>query len=173
MVFAYKNVIEHEWGIPCYDWKSGWGKMQLLWSPWAQLIKNPPAMQEFSSVQSLSRVWLFATPWTASCQASLSVTNSRSHPNPCPLSRWCHPTISSSVVPLSSCPQSLPASGSSYVYKKLNHLAMHLKLSQHCKPTVFQLLCTYWTCQHHQSSCYVAPVTLGQRGSNYFYTQCS
>ena len=34
------------------------------------------------------------------------------YPNPCPLSRWCHPTISSSVVPLSSCPQSFPASGS-------------------------------------------------------------
>ena len=31
-----------------------------------------------SSVQSLSRVWLFATPWTAACQASLSITNSRS-----------------------------------------------------------------------------------------------
>ena len=30
----------------------------------------------------------------------------------CPLSRWCHPTISSSVVPFSSCPQSFPASGS-------------------------------------------------------------
>ena len=34
------------------------------------------------------------------------------HPNPCPLSRWCHPAISSSVVPFSSCPQSFPASGS-------------------------------------------------------------
>ena len=34
------------------------------------------------------------------------------HPNPCPLSRWCHPTISSSVIPFSSCPQSLPAPGS-------------------------------------------------------------
>ena len=32
--------------------------------------------------------------------------------NPCPLSWWCHPAISSSVVPFSSCPQSLPASGS-------------------------------------------------------------
>ena len=32
----------------------------------------------FSSVQLLSRVWLFATPWTAACQASLSITNSRS-----------------------------------------------------------------------------------------------
>ena len=34
------------------------------------------------------------------------------HPNPCPLSRWCHPTNSSSVIPFSSCPQSFPASGS-------------------------------------------------------------
>ena len=34
------------------------------------------------------------------------------HPNPCPLSQWCHPTISFSVVPFSSCPQSFPALGS-------------------------------------------------------------
>ena len=34
------------------------------------------------------------------------------HPNPCPPSWWCHPAISSSVVPFSSCPQSLPASES-------------------------------------------------------------
>ena len=34
------------------------------------------------------------------------------HPNPCPSSWWCHPTISSSVVPFSSCSQSLPASES-------------------------------------------------------------
>ena len=36
----------------------------------------------------------------------------RVHPNPRPSSRWCHPAISSSVVPFSSCPQSLPASES-------------------------------------------------------------
>ena len=35
---------------------------------------------QFSSVQSLSYVWLFATPWIAACQASLSITNSRSSP---------------------------------------------------------------------------------------------
>ena len=34
------------------------------------------------------------------------------HSDSCPSSRWCHPAISSSVVPVSSCPQSLPASGS-------------------------------------------------------------
>ena len=36
----------------------------------------------------------------------------RVHSNSCPLSRWCHPAISSSVVPFSPCPQSLPATGS-------------------------------------------------------------
>ena len=36
----------------------------------------------------------------------------RAYPNSCPLSRWCHPTIPSSVVPFSSCPQSFPSSGS-------------------------------------------------------------
>ena len=34
------------------------------------------------------------------------------HPNPCPSSQWCHPTISSSVIPFSSCRQYFPASGS-------------------------------------------------------------
>ena len=66
----------------------------------------------FSSVQSLNRVLLFATPWIAAHQASLSITNSQSLLNSCPLSRWCHSAISSSVIPFSSCPQSLPASGS-------------------------------------------------------------
>ena len=37
---------------------------------------------KFSSVQSLSRVWLFATPWTIACQASLSITSSQSPPKP-------------------------------------------------------------------------------------------
>ena len=40
------------------------------------LTENQTVMTQFSSVQSLSRVQLFATPWTAACQASLSITNS-------------------------------------------------------------------------------------------------
>ena len=67
---------------------------------------------QFSLVLSLSRVQLFATPWTTALQASLSITTPRVHPNPCPLSQWWHPVISFSVVPCSSCPQSFPASGS-------------------------------------------------------------
>ena len=63
---------------------------------------------QFTSVQSLSHVRLFATPWTIAHQASLSITNS-----------WSPPKLMSieSVMPsnhliLSSCPQSFPASGS-------------------------------------------------------------
>ena len=61
---------------------------------------------------SLSRVRLFATPWIAARQVSLSITNSRSLLKLMSTSRWCHPAISSSVFPFSSCPQSLPASRS-------------------------------------------------------------
>ena len=67
---------------------------------------------QFSLVQSLSRVRLFATPWNVGCQAFLSITNSRSSPKLMSIEWWCHPAISSSVIPFSSCPQSLPASES-------------------------------------------------------------
>ena len=67
---------------------------------------------QFSSVQSLSCVQLFVTPWTAARQVSLSITAPRACSNSCPLSRWCHPIISSSVIPSSPCLQSFPASGS-------------------------------------------------------------
>ena len=46
-------------------------------------------------VQSLSSVWVFATPWTAAYQISLSFTISRVCSNLCPLSQWCYPNISS------------------------------------------------------------------------------
>ena len=65
----------------------------------------------FSSVQSLSHVQLFATPSTTACQASCPSPTPEACSNFCPSSRWCHPTISSSVVPF-SCLQSFPASGS-------------------------------------------------------------
>ena len=71
-----------------------------------------PESIQFSSVQLLSRVRLVATPCTATRQASLPITNSQVYPNSCPLSQWCHPTTTSSVVPSSSCPRSFPASGS-------------------------------------------------------------
>ena len=66
----------------------------------------------FSSVQSLSRVWFFATPEWQHTRPPCSSPIPRVYSNSCPSSRWCHPAISSSVVLFFSCPQSLPASES-------------------------------------------------------------
>ena len=62
--------------------------------------------------QSLSHVRLFETPWTAAPQASHPSASPRVCPSSCPLSRWCHPTISCSVTLFSFCLQSFPSSGS-------------------------------------------------------------
>ena len=66
---------------------------------------------QFSSVQSLSRVWL-CDPMNCSTPGLPVHHHPGVHPNSCPSSWWHHPAISSSIVPFSSCPQSLPASGS-------------------------------------------------------------
>ena len=68
------------------------------------------AFKLISSVQSLSHVQLFMTPWTTAQQASLSLTSPRVCPSSCLLCQWCHPVISSSDT-LFFCPQSFPASG--------------------------------------------------------------
>ena len=66
----------------------------------------------FSSFQSLSRVRLLMTPWIAAHQASLSITNSRSSLKLTSIESVMPSSLSSSVGPFSSCPQSLPASES-------------------------------------------------------------
>ena len=63
-------------------------------------------------VQSLSHAWLFETPWTACTGLPCPLAFPWAYSNSCPLSQWCHPTISSSVTPFSSRLQSFPASGS-------------------------------------------------------------
>ena len=67
---------------------------------------------QFSSVQSLSHVWLCATPWTAACQASLSITNFKSLLKLMAIESAMSSKISSSVVPLAAQHQSLPVSES-------------------------------------------------------------
>ena len=95
--------------------------------PWPGIEPGPPAL----GGQNLSHWTIGEAPWICSVQFSCSVVSnslwphelqhtrppcpsptSRVHPNLCPLSQWCHPAISSSVIPFSSCPQSFPASGS-------------------------------------------------------------
>ena len=72
------------------------------------LIKKEHSVQFSCSVMSNS-LWPHEPQHARSpCPSPVPRVN----PNPCPVSRWCHPTISSSVVPFSSGPQSFPASGS-------------------------------------------------------------
>jgi len=66
----------------------------------------------FSSVQSLSHVWLSVTPWTAARQASLSVTNAQSLLKLMSIELVMPSNHFISVIPFSSCLQSFPASGS-------------------------------------------------------------
>ena len=80
---------------------------------WRQTIYDFLLLASFSSVQFSSV--------TESCLTLCDLVNHSTsglpvhhqlpgvYPNPCPSSQWCHPTISSSVVPFSSCPQSFPA----------------------------------------------------------------
>ena len=72
----------------------------ICWYTWSIVV-----------VQLLSYIWILAAPWSTASQASLSITTPGVYSSSCPSSWWCHPTVSSSVIPFSSCPQSLPASG--------------------------------------------------------------
>ena len=65
----------------------------------------------FSSVLSLSSVQLLRPHELQHTRPPCPSPTPRVYPNSRPLSQWCHPTISSSVVPFSSCPQSFPALG--------------------------------------------------------------
>ena len=71
----------------CFQIKRWWEETRE--QQWA--LRNHQGNVSVSSVQSLSRVRLFATPWIAACQASLPITNSGAYSNSCPLSWWCHP----------------------------------------------------------------------------------
>ena len=77
----------------------------LIWTVLLLLINK------FSLVQSLSHVWLFVIPDMQHARPPCPSLTPEACSNSYPLSRWCHPTISSSVIPFSSCLQSSPASG--------------------------------------------------------------
>ena len=84
------------------------GKFKKRWEPLSICSPEEANLQFSHSVMSDSL-------WTHRLQhASLPCPSPTPgvHSNSCPLSRWCHPAISSSVVPFSSCLQSFPASGS-------------------------------------------------------------
>ena len=72
----------------------------------------PNELKIVAAVQLLSCVRLLATPWTQHARLPCPSLSSWVCSNSGPLSQWCHPAISSSVVPFFSCPQSFPVSGS-------------------------------------------------------------
>ena len=60
-------------------------------------------------VQSLSCIWLFATPWTAASRLPCPSLSPGVCSDSCPLSQWCHPIILSSVAPLLFLPSVFPS----------------------------------------------------------------
>ena len=83
------------------------------WFVFVYIYANP-CFHTFSSVQFICSI-VSDSLWPHEPQHARPLCPSPTpgvYPNSCPLSWWCHATISSSVIPFSSCPQSLPASGS-------------------------------------------------------------
>ena len=97
----------------------GWVPLLLTWNyhnivNWLYPIQKLRSWHQFSSLQ-------FSCSVVSDSLRRYELQHARSpcpspdpgvHPNSCSLSWWCHPTISSSVIPFSSCPQYFPASGS-------------------------------------------------------------
>ena len=87
-----------------------WNFQQLTLFAWSFSILSLYTC--ISSVQSLSRVWLLATPWMKHARPPCPSPTPGVHSGSCPSCQWCHPAVSFSVVPFSSCPQSFPVSES-------------------------------------------------------------
>ena len=119
LVLAVLTINYGTLGIwPC-EWQTSLKKLNnklLLWKNWIIIrgINNWRNKMGGCSVQSLSHVRLFPPhePQHARPPCPPPTPKFGVFPNPCSSSQWCHPTILSSVVLFSSCPQSFPASGS-------------------------------------------------------------
>ena len=101
------------------EWISWVGRRWLTkldtWMKIGENTKSRNSEKGKDSVQFTSvtcHVQLFVITWTTAARPPYPSPTPRVHPNSCQSSQWCHPTISSSIVPFSSCPQSFPASGS-------------------------------------------------------------
>ena len=129
----------HTYNLFYFQWES----MRLLFS--APLLSpllirihfiEPETFSScFSSAQSPSHVQLLQPHEPQHARAPCPSPTSRVYPNPCPSSRWCHPTISSSVVPFSSCPQSFQQTKKIKNYSQgLSQLYVYITLPKINKP---------------------------------------
>ena len=105
------------------------GKRQLIkWCMNDQFCCSVTSVQ-FNSVQSLSHVRLFATPWTAARQASLSITNFQSLPKLMFIESVMPSNHLILCCPLLLCPQSFPASGSFQMSQLFTSGGQHIGVS--------------------------------------------
>ena len=113
----------------------------------------PLCWHSIVAVQSLSSVRLSVTPWTAALQLPCPSLSPRICSDSCPFSQWWHPTISTSVIPFSSCPQSfLASSGLSQRVSSLHQVAQVLELQHQSFQWIFGVYFLYdWLVW---SSCY-------------------
>ena len=121
------NILQQKFTITSIDSEAQTLNSYFIGGP---VIKNPPANAgdmgsipgqvtkiqhvsvQFSSVQLLSCVWLLWPHKSQHARPPCPTPTPGIYSNSCPSSQWCHPAISCSVDPFSSCSQSLPASGS-------------------------------------------------------------
>ena len=101
--------VRHDWSnwLCLFHWTA-----KSIATVRAEILVSPPPPTNPSSVQSLSCVRLFVTPWTTAHQSSLSIANSQSPPKPMSIESVMPSSHLITVTPFSSCPQSFPASGS-------------------------------------------------------------
>ena len=122
--------------------------LSRMWRPGA-LDRPKPSIQFCVSIAFCKQIRNSEFSWKRSVQFSCSVVSDslrphepqhtrppcpsptpRVYPNPCPLSQWCHPTILSSVVPFSSCPQSFPVSEKLKRISDIWFLYPHVQLAE-------------------------------------------
>ena len=113
--------IIHVWAVSIRQWGS------IAFNAKYIRIIHLSFIQQKNVVQLLSHGRLFVTPWTAACQASLSITNFWSLLRLMWIKSVMPSTISSSVIPFSSCLQSFPASGSFQWVSSLHQVAKVLE----------------------------------------------
>ena len=109
-----ESVFSGRWWEVMFSWKSV-RRLEVGWSsPYFSKRRSSRfhELQHIVVVQLLSLVWLFVSPCLQHARLPCPSLSPRICSDSCLLSRWCHPTISSSAAPFSFCLQSFPAPGS-------------------------------------------------------------
>ena len=136
----WELVMDREaWHAAIHGVKKNWDTTEWLsWTEqrvghdWVHIRKHQTHKEKCTSIHQFSSVAQSClTLWPHGLQHArlpCPSSSSRACSNSCPLSWWCHPTSSSSIVPFSSCLQSFPASVLFQRFSSLHQMARVLKL---------------------------------------------